>query len=174
MTSPGSHVSTVWARITDLQVVSGSGCRVVDTAGVEYLDFTAANAVASTGHAHPQVVAAIAEQAAKFVHAPPSVYTHDLLEPLAARLADITPGSIERFFFTSSNDEVIESAVKVAAAGVRTTQHRRVRRCVPRSDAPDHGDVDVSAPSTARVRRRSREACSSPRSPIPTCPIRRD
>ena len=94
MTSPGSHVSTVWARITDLQVVSGSGCRVVDTAGVEYLDFTAANAVASTGHAHPQVVAAIAEQAARFVHAPPSVYTHDLLEPLAARLADITPGSI--------------------------------------------------------------------------------
>ena len=114
MTSSGSHLSTVWAKTTDLQVVSGSGCRVVDTAGVEYLDFTAANAVASTGHSHPKVVAAIAEQAAKFVHAPPSVYTHDLLEPLASRLAEITPDSIDRFFFTASNDEVIESAVKVA------------------------------------------------------------
>ena len=121
MTAAGSHLSTVWAKTTGLQVVSGSGCRVVDANGVEYLDFTAANAVASTGHAHPKVVAAIADQAAKFVHAPPSVYTHDLLEPLAARLAEITPASIDRFFFTSSSDEVIESAVKVARQVSRPT-----------------------------------------------------
>ena len=45
-----SRVSNVWAKTTDLQVVSGHGCRVVDVNGVEYLDFTAGIAAASTGH----------------------------------------------------------------------------------------------------------------------------
>lgn len=113
MTTAGSHLSTVWARTTDLRVVRGSGCRVTDASGVEFLDFTASNAVASTGHAHPKVAAAIAEEATRFIHASNSVYTHDLLATLADRLAEITPESIDRFFFTSSSDEVIEAAVKV-------------------------------------------------------------
>ena len=49
--------SNVWAKTTDLQVVSGHGCRVVDVDGNEYLDFTAGIAAASTGHCHPKVVA---------------------------------------------------------------------------------------------------------------------
>ncbi|MGB9345612.1 MAG: aminotransferase class III-fold pyridoxal phosphate-dependent enzyme, partial [Ilumatobacteraceae bacterium] len=54
-----SHISNVWKKTTDLQVVSGHGCRVVDVNGVEYLDFTAGIAAASTGHSHPMVVQAI-------------------------------------------------------------------------------------------------------------------
>lgn len=114
MTSADSHLSNVWAKETDLQVVRGYGSRVVDVNGHEYLDFTAGVAAASTGHSHPHVVQAIAEQAAKFVHAQANVYTHDLLEPLADRLAEITPSSIERFYFTTSSDEAVEAAVKVA------------------------------------------------------------
>jgi 4-aminobutyrate aminotransferase len=108
------HLSNVWAKTTDLQVVSGHGCRVVDVDGVEYLDFTAGIAAASTGHSHPKVVEAISEQAARFIHAQQNVYTHDLLEPLADRLAEITPASIDTFFFANTSDEVIEVAVKVA------------------------------------------------------------
>jgi len=108
------HISNVWAKTTDLQVVSGHGCRVVDVDGVEYLDFTAGIAAASTGHSHPKVVKAISEQAARFVHAQQNVYTHDLLEPLADRLDEITPASIDTFFFANTSDEVIEVAVKVA------------------------------------------------------------
>ena len=108
------HISNVWAKTTDLQVVSGHGCRVVDVHGVEYLDFTAGIAAASTGHAHPKVVKAISDQAARFVHAQQNVYTHDLLAPLAERLDEITPSSIDTFFFANTSDEVIEVAVKVA------------------------------------------------------------
>ena len=86
MTSAGSHTANVWAKTTDLQVVSGHGCRVVDVDGHEYLDFTAGIAAASTGHSHPKVVKAIADQAGRFIHAQQNVYTHDLLEPLAEKL----------------------------------------------------------------------------------------
>ncbi|MEO1055526.1 MAG: aminotransferase class III-fold pyridoxal phosphate-dependent enzyme [Actinomycetota bacterium] len=113
MASP-SHLSHVWARATDLQVARAHGCYVVDTDGHEYLDFAAGIAPATTGHSHPRVVKAISEQAERCIHAPNNVYTHDLLEPLGARLAELTPDGIESFFFTTSADEVIESAVKVA------------------------------------------------------------
>lgn len=108
------HVSDVWAKTTDLRVVRGHGCRVVDVDGVEYLDFTAGIAAASTGHAHPRVVQAISDQAARFIHAQQNVYTHDLLGPLADRLAEITPDPIDTFFFANTSDEAIEVAVKVA------------------------------------------------------------
>src|SRR5690349_16245685 len=77
-----SHLSKVWFKVTDLQVASGSGCRVTTVDGEEYLDFAAGIAVNSTGHSHPKVVQAIADQAARFIHAQVNVYTHDLLEPL--------------------------------------------------------------------------------------------
>ncbi len=112
--APGAHLSNVWAMVTDLRVVRGYGCRVVDVNNNEYLDFTAGIAAASTGHSHPKVVQAISEQAAKFVHAQVNVYTHDVLDPLADRLAEITPRPIDTFFFANSSDEIIETAVKLA------------------------------------------------------------
>src|SRR6188472_2545155 len=109
-----SHLSNVWFKVTDLQVASGRGCRVTTTDGEEYLDFAAGIAVNSTGHSHPHVVEAIATQAARFVHAQANEYTHDLLEPLAARLADVTPGAIDTFFFANSGAEITEAAIKLA------------------------------------------------------------
>jgi 4-aminobutyrate aminotransferase len=139
------HLSDVWAKATELQVVSGHGCRVVDVDGVEYLDFTAGIAAASTGHCHPHVVEAIREQAGRFVHAQQNVYTHDLLEPLAARLAEITPGQIDTFFFASSGDEVLELAVKVA-------RHATGRQCIIVLDGAFHGRTNLTmAMSTARA-----------------------
>ena len=140
-----SHVSNVWAKTTDLQVVSGHGCRVVDVNGVEYLDFTAGIAAASTGHSHPHVVQAISEQAARFIHAQQNVYTHDLLEPLATRLAEITPEPIETFFFASSSDEVLEIAVKVA-------KHATGRHSIIVFDGAFHGRTNLTmAMSTSRA-----------------------
>lgn len=109
-----SHLSNVWFKVTDLRIQSGSGCRVTTTDGVDYLDFAAGIAVNSTGHAHPRVVAAIAEQAGRSIHAQANVYTHDLLEPLAAKLAAITPGPIDTFFFANSGAEITEAAIKLA------------------------------------------------------------
>jgi 4-aminobutyrate aminotransferase len=145
MTSAVSHTSNVWAKTTDLQVVSGHGCRVVDVDGNEYLDFTAGIAAASTGHCHPKVVQAIADQAARFIHAQQNVYTHDLLEPLAAKLDEITPSSIDTFFFANSSDEVLEIAVKVA-------KHATGRHNIVVFDGAFHGRTHLTmAMSTARA-----------------------
>ena len=109
-----SHLSNVWFSVTDLQVASGQGCWVTTTSGERYLDFAAGIAVNSTGHAHPKVAAAIAEQATRFIHAQVNVFRHDLLEPLAATLAEITPPSIDTFFFANSGAEITEAAIKLA------------------------------------------------------------
>ncbi len=145
MTSAVSHLSNVWAKTTDLQVVSGHGCRVVDVDGNEYLDFTAGIAAASTGHCHPKVVQAIAEQATRFIHAQQNVYTHDLLEPLAEKLHEITPPSIDTFFFSNGSDEVLETAVKVA-------KHATGRHNIVVFDGAFHGRTHLTmAMSTARA-----------------------
>ena len=145
MTSAGSHTANVWAKTTDLQVVSGHGCRVVDVDGHEYLDFTAGIAAASTGHSHPKVVKAIADQAGRFIHAQQNVYTHDLLEPLAEKLDEITPPSIETFFYANSSDEVLEVAVKVA-------KHATGRHSIVVFDGAFHGRTHLTmAMSTAKA-----------------------
>jgi 4-aminobutyrate aminotransferase len=108
------HVSDVWFRVTDLEVASGRGCVITTTDGDEYLDFTSGIAVTSTGHCHPQVVAAIAEQAGRFIHAQVNIYRHELLERLAARLAEVCPDPIDTFFFANSGSEATEGAVKLA------------------------------------------------------------
>jgi 4-aminobutyrate aminotransferase len=145
MTSPAPHTSKVWSKTTDLQVVSGQGCRVVADDGTEYLDFTAGIAAASTGHSHPKVVQAIVDQAARFIHAQQNVYTHDLLEPLGAKLDEITPASIDTFFYANTSDEVLEVAVKVA-------KHATGRHNIVVFDGAFHGRTHLTmAMSTARA-----------------------
>src|SRR3954451_4364555 len=110
----GSHLADVWFQVTDLPVVSGAGCVVTTADGTEYLDFTSGIAVTSTGHCHPHVVAAIQDQAARFIHAQVNCYRHPLLEQLADRLAEITSPGIDTFFFANSGAEATEAAVKLA------------------------------------------------------------
>jgi 4-aminobutyrate aminotransferase len=109
-----SHLSDVWFRTTDIEVVSGAGCVVTTADGQEYLDFTAGIAVASTGHCHPRIVEAISSQAARFIHAQANCYRSPLPEELATRLAQITPSRIDTFFFSNSGAEATEAAVKLA------------------------------------------------------------
>ncbi len=118
---------------------------VYDADGTEYLDFTGGIAAASTGHCHPAVVEAITEEAQRFIHAQINVYTHNLLAPLAERLNEITPPSIDRFYFANSSDEVIESAVKLA-------KHATGRHHVIAFDGAFHGRTLLTlAMSTSRA-----------------------
>jgi 4-aminobutyrate aminotransferase len=128
----GAHLSSVWSTATDLQIERGIGCRVVDVNGHEYLDFTGGMAAASTGFAHPKVTQAIADQAAKIIHSQINVYRHDKLEPLATKLAEITPDAIDTFYFGSTSDEILEAAVKLA-------KHATDRRNVVVFDGAFHG-----------------------------------
>ncbi len=113
------RLAPVWSQLSNLDVVSGSGAIVTTASGEEYLDFTAGIAVTSTGHCHPRVVEAIRDQAGKFIHAQVNIYTHNLLAPLAQRLGDITPESIDTFFFSNSGAEATEGAVKLAKAATK-------------------------------------------------------
>jgi 4-aminobutyrate aminotransferase len=108
------NLSHVWFKVTDLEVASGEGSWVTTTAGDRYLDFSGGIAVTSTGHSHPHVTAAIFAQAKRFVHAQANVYTHDLMQPLAARLAELSPPGIDTFFYANSGAEITEAAVKLA------------------------------------------------------------
>ena len=109
-----THLSQVWFELTDLQVAHGAGAVITTVDGTDYLDLTSGIGVVNTGHCHPRVVEAIREQAGRFIHAQVNCYRHDLLEPLAQRLAEISPPGIEQFFFANSGAEATEAAVKLA------------------------------------------------------------
>ncbi len=109
-----NNLSNVWFKVTDLEVVSGEGSWVTTASGERYLDFSGGIAVTSTGHANPLVARAIADQAQRFIHAQANVYTHDLMQPLAARLAELSPDGIDTFFYANSGAEITEAAVKLA------------------------------------------------------------
>ncbi len=110
----GEHLSDVWFRLTDLEVVEGAGATVTTRTGERYLDLTSGIGVTNTGHSHPRVVAAVRDQAERFLHAQVNCYLHEQLTPLTDRLAAITPAGIDRFFLANSGAEATEAAVKLA------------------------------------------------------------
>ena len=109
-----NHLSPVWSRSWTLNVERGEGAYLFDTDGRRYLDFTCGIGVTSTGHAHPQVVKAIQEQAARLLHGQANIVTHQPMLRLADELLSIVPSPLDCFFFTNSGAEVIEGAVKLA------------------------------------------------------------
>ncbi len=93
----------------------GSGARVWDVDGNEYIDFAAGIATTATGHSHPAVVQAIIEQAQKFLHIAGTDYYYDIQVRLAEKLAEIAPFSEDaRVFLANSGAETVEAAVKMS------------------------------------------------------------
>jgi len=115
------HVVPTYGRF-DLDIECGKGCRVWDFKGREYLDFGAGIAVCSLGHSHPEVTAAVAEQAARLVHCS-NLYRTAPQALLAKRLVEITgPG---KAFFCNSGAEANEGLIKLARRfGSATGRHR--------------------------------------------------
>jgi len=94
---------------------SASGVWVEDVDGNTFLDCNAGVAVCSTGHCHPEVVAAIQEQAAKLIHMCGTDFYYDLMPRLARKLDEITPvPSPTRTHFANSGTEAVETALKLA------------------------------------------------------------
>jgi 4-aminobutyrate aminotransferase len=109
-----SVVPAVWSRITNLVVERGEGSWLVTTDGERYLDYSAGIGVVNTGHAHPRVVAAIQEQAAKLLHGQQNIVYHEAGLRLYDRLSRLLPGDDWAAFLSNSGAEAIEAAVKVA------------------------------------------------------------
>ncbi len=96
-----------------LAIAEGSGCRVRDYDGREYLDAFAGILTTSLGHCHPEVVAAIREQAARVGHLS-TLYVNDRQIQAGRALAEIAPGNLSRTFFVNSGTEAIETALQLA------------------------------------------------------------
>lgn len=106
----GAYVIPTYGRF-DLEIARGSGGRVRDLDGNEYLDFGAGIAVCSLGHCHPEVTAAVTAQAGTLVHTSNLYHTAPQAE-LARRLVEITgPGKV---FFCNSGAEANEGLIKLA------------------------------------------------------------
>lgn len=103
-------VMPTYAR-TDHEFAYGEGAWLVDAAGRRHLDFGAGIAVNILGHAHPKLIAALTEQAAKVWHTS-NLYRVPKQEELAARLCELT--FADTMFFTNSGAEAIECAFKTA------------------------------------------------------------
>lgn len=92
-------------------MVKGSGCRLTDADGREYLDFMAGIAVCGLGHCHPKITEAICRQAADLVHVSNLYYTQPQIE-----LAELVVGNTfgEKLFLCNSGAEANEAAIKLA------------------------------------------------------------
>jgi 4-aminobutyrate aminotransferase len=108
-------LSPSYTRGYPLVVERGEGAIVHDVDGNRFLDFSAGIAVVATGHAHPQVVTAIEEQAAKFLHMSGTDFYYENMVELAEKLVRLVPGDVpRRVYFGNSGTEAIEAAIKMA------------------------------------------------------------
>jgi len=106
----GSALFETFAR-SPLSFERGEGCWLVAEDGERYLDFAGGIAVNSLGHAHPHLVAALTEQAAKLWHVS-NLYQIPGQTRLAERLVEST--FADKVFFTNSGAEALECAIKTA------------------------------------------------------------
>ena len=104
------HVLHTYRR-QPVAFVKGSGSRLYDVEGREYLDLVSGIGVASLGHAHPGLAAAIADQASTLLHTS-NLYFHPFQAEAASRLAKLS--GLARTFFCNSGTEANEACLKFA------------------------------------------------------------
>ena len=109
------YISPSYTRSYPLVAKRGHGIYVEDVDGNEFLDFSSGIAVCSTGHCHPEVVAAIQKQAGELIHMSGTDFYYENMITLAERLAAIAPmpGPV-RVYYGNSGTEAIEAAMKLA------------------------------------------------------------
>src|SRR5215217_5977595 len=104
------HVLQTYKR-QPVAFVRGSGSRLYDVDGREYLDLVSGIGVTSLGHAHPGLAAAIADQASTLLHTS-NLYYHPFQAEAATRLSQLS--GLPRAFFCNSGAEANEASLKFA------------------------------------------------------------
>jgi 4-aminobutyrate aminotransferase-like enzyme len=110
-----NHVGQTSEAPLCLNIVKASGSKMWDADGKEYIDLIAGISVCNIGHCHPSVVAAIKEQAEKYLHV--MVYGEFVENPqveYATLLTQHLPSTLNSVFFTASGSEATEGAMKLA------------------------------------------------------------
>ncbi len=110
------HVFFSWSvqkSVDPIPVAGGQGVYYWDADGRRYLDFSSQLMSLNIGYQHPKVVAAIQEQAARLCAAHPAA-AHEPKGVLGERIAEVTPGDLNKVFFTLGGAEANENAIKFA------------------------------------------------------------
>ncbi|HEX6954563.1 MAG TPA: aspartate aminotransferase family protein [Agromyces sp.] len=113
-----AHVFHSWsaqALIDPLPVAAGEGSTFWDYRGDAYLDFSSQLVNLNLGHQHPDLVAAIQEQAGRLATIQPAL-ANDVRGELARRIAEVAPGDLDKVFFTNGGADANEHAVRMARA----------------------------------------------------------
>lgn len=124
-------------------IAEGSGCWVKDHDGHTYLDAFAGILTTSLGHCHPEITAAVQEQAARLGHISP-LYVNERQIEAAERLARIAPGDLGRTYFLNSGTEAIETALAAARLHTGRTEVVALRHAY-------HGRTSMAAAVTGNA-----------------------
>lgn len=109
------HVAQTSETPLLVEVAKAEGCYITDPQGKAYLDLISGIGVSNVGHCAPEVVKAVQDQAAKYMHT--MVYGEFVLSPqveLATLLAKYLPSQLDNFYFVNSGSEAVEGALKLA------------------------------------------------------------
>jgi adenosylmethionine-8-amino-7-oxononanoate aminotransferase len=116
-------------------IVRGEGCHVWDDRGNRYFDGLSALFCVNIGHGRADVAQAGADQAKELGFYTNWSYAHPRAIELAARIASLAPGDLNRVFFTSGGSEAVESAMKLARQYHKLTGHPNKTKIVAREIA---------------------------------------
>jgi adenosylmethionine-8-amino-7-oxononanoate aminotransferase len=110
--------SANWVELAEKQGLHvferGEGCFLYDARGTEWIDGIAGLWVVNAGHGRREIGEAMAEQAGKLAYVSAASYTTVPAVQLAETLARLTPGDLDRVFFSSGGSEAVETALKIA------------------------------------------------------------
>jgi len=110
-----ARISPSYTRGYPLVARRGEGMYIEDADGNRFLDFTAGIAVVSTGHCHPEVVAAIQRQAAELIHMSGTDFYYEQMVRVAEMISATAPmPGPHKFFYGNSGAEAIEAGLKLA------------------------------------------------------------
>ncbi|MUL47020.1 aspartate aminotransferase family protein [Mycobacterium sp. CBMA293] len=143
-----AHVFHSWSAqgaLKPMTVTAAEGSYVWDGDGNRLLDFSSQLVNTNIGHQHPKVVAAIAEQAAKLCTIAPQ-HANAARSEAARLLAELTPGDLNRIFFTNGGADAVEHAVRMAR--LHTGKHKVLSRY-----RAYHGGTDLAINLTGDPRR---------------------
>ena len=116
-------------------IVRGDGCYVWDEKGNRYFDGLSALFCVNIGHGHVEVAQAGADQARELDFFTTWSYAHPRAIELAARIASLTPGDLNRVFFTSGGSEAVETAFKLVRQYHKATGNPNKHKVIAREIA---------------------------------------
>jgi adenosylmethionine-8-amino-7-oxononanoate aminotransferase len=112
---------SAYAKAPVPMIARGDGAYIYDVDGKRYLDGLSGLFVVQAGHGRHELADAAAKQASELAYFPLWSYAHPKAVELADRMADLTPGDLNRVFFTTGGSEAVESAWKLARSYFKRT-----------------------------------------------------